>query len=127
MTACKTKQILLLTVLGLLMFGLTGCEQPRYLVVVENDTTETINNIRFSFSGQTFPVKTLEAGNQDTAIFEQPPLSEELSISWQAGGQQHQQSFQTFSHVPRAHHKGRVVIRINTGQSAQLLYQQPDQ
>jgi len=125
MTACKTKQILLLTVLGLLMFGLTGCEQPRYLVVVKNDTTETINNIRFSFSGQTFPVKTLEAGNQDTAIFEQPPLGEQLSIQWQTTDGDQQQSFNTFTHIPRNHHRGKVVIHLLPGSQAELTYQPP--
>ncbi|MFC3195355.1 hypothetical protein ACFODZ_13965 [Marinicella sediminis] len=106
-----------------LMVLLTACEQNRYLLVIGNNTTAQINEIEITFSGQSFPTRDLKPGQQETAIFEHPPLSEVISVSWQTGGQPFSQTFQTFNHIPRSHHHGRVMIQINADQTASLIYQ----
>ena len=120
-----TKQALLMVV-SLLLLCLAGCEQPRYLLVISNNTTATINNIRLSFSGQNFPVTSLGAAEQETAIFDQPPLGEQLTIQWRTTDGEQQQSFNTFNHIPRNHHRGKVMIRLLPGGQAELDYLSPE-
>ena len=114
-----------MVICSLLLLGLTACEQPRYLLVISNNTDATISNIRISFSGQTFPINLLGPAEQETAIFDQPPLGEQLTIQWQAFDVEQQQSFNTFNHIPRNHHPGKVVIRLLPGGQAKLEYLPP--
>ncbi len=91
---------------------LTSCKQERYLVVVINNTDQTIDNVTMWYDTMPFKYETIQSKTKETGIFEQHRLPEQLKLSWtDHNNDEFSQTFDTFEYIPKNYDNGRVYLK----------------
>ncbi len=112
-----------LTLLCMVGIMLTACKHERYLVVVINNTDQTIEDVTLWYEQMPFKYETIKAKSKETGIFEQHRLTKIIKLTWRdQNGNEFDQVFDTFDVIPKNYDNGRVHLKYQSDNQFSLSF-----
>ncbi len=94
---------------------LSSCKHDRYIVVVINNTDQTINHVTMWYDDMPFKYETIKSKTKETGIFEQHRLTDQIKLTWtDQNNIEHSQTFDTFKFVPKNYDNGRIHLKYHS-------------